>query len=313
MENYLKSRKAVQDYTELVLQHGGQSEAFKEAWEDQLLSEDVNEKDVVPMPILDAINVAVKEDKVFKHFKPVFNVQGGKLVIDTTHNAQGALGHTRNAQKKIQQHTLQTREILPDAIYKLQRLDHMTFLKGGALVDWVLRELPAYVLERLSQAILVGGVVNEDGSQFTAVKPIVGDAFTQTSQLQAGADAVAMFNQLITDSALVSGNVTIFIANSFWAKIATSGTQVALAFLMGQIDLGGVMEKVDDNVLGGANYIIVDTNSYLVGFAGSGIETLSAFEITSNSQYVESRAYVAGTLTKPNSALVNTSAKAPKA
>ena len=68
------------------------------------------------------------------------------------------------------------------------------------------------------------------------------------------------------------------------------------------LNIGGKLVKtsfLDDS----HPYVIVDTNSYLVGFSGRGIETLSDFAITSNSEYIESRAYVAGSLMAPGKAI----------
>ena len=211
LQSYLKSNKAVSDYATLAFGAGNNGQSFQKQWLEKLdnagvITQDVNEADLVPLKIISAIETAVEEDVVFSQFKPVFNIEAGSIVIEPK-NAVGALGHKRLADKTIQQTQFEIRNLVPMAIYKLQRLDHMTFLKGGALVDWLMRELPAYVIERLGQAILRGGVVNEDGTPFTAVYPILGDELTLAgTQLPANYTGDELRQAIIADFAKVKGS-----------------------------------------------------------------------------------------------------------
>ena len=225
------------------------------------------------------------------------------MIIDPNENADGAWGHKINVEKKVQTLALESRDIFPKAIYKLQRLDHMTYLKGGALVSYVLEELPKYVLQRISQAILVGGVKNEDSTAFTAIRPIIGDTLATKTTLAKNYDGQALKERLITDIAsLDADNPTVFISPNAWAKLALTGDAWSVAMFTGNLDLGGKLVRT--NRLPEKNpIVIVDTDSYLIGFSGSGIETLSSFVINTNSQVIESRAYVAGSLKAPNKAI----------
>lgn len=309
MTNYLDTNSAVEQYAKMAFNAKGDTTKFANDWKDNLedhgvmVTEDLNEEDILPKKIIGSIQDTIKQDNVFAQFTPVFNIDAGSLVVDPSDHINEVYGHTRNADKKLQSVTLQSRDILPKAIYKLQRLDHMTYLKGGALVQWVLTELPKWVLRRLSQAILVGGVVNEDGSKFDAVKPIIGDAWAQKSSLASNASADTLKTQLLTDVATVDAtNPVIFVNPKTWVKLATSGDAWSVAMLNGSLDLGGKLVKT--NLLDDTHpYVIVDPSQYLIGFSGSGIETLTAFQITQNSQYIESRAYVAGTLMRPGVAI----------
>lgn len=321
LKTYLQSNKAVEDYARLAFNQGENGSTFQKQWVDKLdnagvITQDVNEADLVPLKIINAIQTAVEEDEVFKWFKPVFNIEAGSVVIEPK-NAVGALGHKRLADKTIQQTTMQIRNLVPAAIYKLQRLDHMTFLKGGALVDWLMRELPAYVIERLAQAILVGGVVNEDGTPFSAVYPIKGDALTVAgATLPANYTGDQLREALIADMGKVKGSSrVIFLSNAANAKLASGGGSVAAAVLLGQVTFGAKGFQPTDlldahDSVAETPYIIVDTNSYMIGFQGSGVETLGQFVIQQNAQYVESRAYVAGSLLQANRALASSVAAA---
>lgn len=318
--SYLESNKAVEDFATLAFKAKGSGKKFKDAWLENLdykgvITQDVNEDDIVPLKIIGSIETAVKDDKVFNKFKPVFNIDAGSLVIEKTENDVGALGHTSLANKTVQHTVLEERAILPKAIYKLQQLDHMTFLKGGALVQWVLAELPKYVLQRISQAILRGGVKNEDGSDYKAIFPINGDELAYSSQLPNAYDGAALKEQLIQDIAKVdSASPVVFISPEAWAKLALSGDAWSVAMFTGNLDLGGELVRTPilsaSGTLAEIPYIVVDTSSYLIGFSGSGIETLSDFEIRTNSEIIESRAYVAGSLMAPNRAVYTSVAAA---
>lgn len=308
--NYLNSNQAVEDYAKLAFKAKGDVKKFQNDWRDILddhgvtVTEDLNEDDILPKKIIGSIQDAIKQNTVFNQFHPVFNIEPGELVFDKDDHSAQTYGHKTNANKKLQQVTLQSRNIFPKAIYKLQRLDHMTFLKGGALVKWVLSELPRYVLNRVTQAILVGGVQNEDGTAFNAIYPIVGDELAVRSSIASNATADTLKKQLIKDVASLDiDNPTIFLSPSAWADLATQGDAWSVAMLTNSgLNIGGKLVKtsfLDDN----HPYVIVDTNSYLVGFSGNGIETLSDFAITSNSEYIESRAYVAGSLMAPGKAI----------
>lgn len=310
MSNFLESKTAVGLYAKLAFEAKGNAGLFNQSWHDVLeqngvtITQDVNEDDIIPKKIIGAIETAVLQDVVFSQFHPIYNAEAGSIVIEATENADGAWGHKLNAQKKMQQSVLETRDLFPKAIYKLQRLDHMTFLKGGALVEWVLAELPKYVLQRISQAILVGGVKNEDGTDFNAIKPIIGDSLTKVAELPEDFTGAQFKESLITELAHVEADTpTIFISPNAWAKLALSGDAWSVAMFTGNLDLGGKMIKTS-RLPEDAPFLIVDTNAYLLLFSGSGIETLSDFQIMTNSQVIESRAYVAGTLRAPNRATV---------
>lgn len=305
MSDFLDTNTAVQKYAELAVQAKGDKRRMMNQWKDLLsdhgvtITEDINEDDILPKKIIGSIQDAIRSNSVFSQFHPVYNIEPGELVMEKQENAVGALGHKTNAAKTLQQTELVSRNIFPKAIYKLQRLDHMTFLKGGALVQWVLSELPRYVVNRVAQAILVGGVKNEDGTNFDAVYPIVGDELAVATQLKAGYTGDDLKTALLTDVASVdSDNVTVFLSPKAWAELALAGDAWSVGMLTGNgLNLGGKLVKtffLDDT----HPYVVVDTNSYLIGFAGSGVETLSDFAITTNSEYIESRAYVAGSLMK---------------
>lgn len=313
MPNYLDSSKAARDYTALAMKFGGNVGKFNVAWKQALtdnapdvVEQAVNENDVLPTKIITDIQTAIDKDPVFSKFKITFGVEAGSIWIEPE-NEVGAKGHKKLANKTEQQTTLEQRVLIPEAIYKLQRLDHMTYLKGGALVRWVMQELPLYVIHRIAQAILVGGVTNEDNSAFTAIKPIVGDTLALTRTLPKVREGNTLAKAIIEDVAKVRGtNRVIFIASNAYSELVEAGDAFAVAFLTGAISLGAEGGIVPTDLLDAATnpYVIVDVDSYLLGFSGQGVETLTDFQIMQNAQAIESRAYVMGSLTRGKAALV---------
>ena len=313
--DYLNSSKAVEDYTTLALKFGGNGKQFNKAWKESLedkgiVTQDVNEDDILPKKLIAPIAAAIDASPVLSALKITYNVEAGSIAIEPV-NTVGALGHKSGATKTVQQTTLTTRDLVPKAIYKLQKLDHMTFLKGGALVKWVMTELPLYVVQRLAQAVLVGGVKNEDGSDFTAVRAIVGDSLANTTELAAAATSDDVFSAImdaLTNTRSVVGNRILFIRPDTYNKLLHVGDGLGTAIFtgMGQLPASKIVVVSDADVPGMPAFIVLDADSYLLGFAGSGVETLGAFEIMTNSQVIESRAYVFGTLTRAGAATVAT-------
>jgi len=296
------------------MKFGGNTAKFKAAWKQALvdagevITEAVNENDVLPTKVIAPIQAAIDKDPVFSKFKLTFNVEAGSIWIEPE-NEVGALGHKKLANKTEQETTLTQRVLIPEAIYKLQKLDHMTYLKGGALVQWVLDELPRYVIRRIAQAVLVGGVKNEDGSAFTAVHAIVGDTLAKTHELPASRSGNELAQAILEDVSKTRGtNRAVFIASNAYSELVAGGDAFSVAFLTGQITLGAEAGIVQTDLLDVATnpYIVVDLDSYLLGFAGSGVETLSDFIIMQNAQAIESRAYVMGSLLRDGAATVAT-------
>lgn len=310
MENYLNSKTAVSNYTELLSQFkSAQNEDFIDAWHETLNSHgvetlDVNEDDLAPYKLVSEIEANVKNDKVFSQFTPVTNVESGMIPIDKSTDT--AWGHIKLATKKVQNGILDKRPFNPEAIYKLQKIDHMTFLKGGNIVKWIMDELPKHVIKELSKAILVGGVKNEDNSAFTAVSPIVGDDLTATVELadnKANTIVAGIYQTLAEMDAV---KPVVFIKPSALGNIVSQSLNAGgrLNDFNDQIPATIVPTSILEELPDDEPFIIVDADAYLLGFAGNGLETLSDLEINTNSEYIESRVYVAGSLRKLGGAVV---------
>lgn len=310
MKNYLDSKTAVKDYTELLsVYKSAKNDDFIDAWHEKLQDHgvetlDVNEDDLAPYKLVSEIEANVKLDKVFSQFTPVTNVDSGVIPIDKSTDT--AWGHIKLATKKVQEGILDKRPFNPEAIYKLQKIDHMTFLKGGNIVRWIMDELPKHVVKQLSRAILVGGVKNEDNSAFTAVQPIIGDELTGTVDLADDSVNTIIASIYQTLAEMDATKPVVFIKPSVLGKIVTQSLVAGgrLNDFADQIPATIVPTTIMEDAPDNTPFVVVDTDAYLLGFAGSGLETLSDFEINTNSEYIESRVYVAGSLRKQGGAVV---------
>lgn len=91
-------------------------------------------------------------------------------------------GHIRGNTKKETELQGKTRVITPADLYRLIKLDHaMVKINGGlgasAIVKYVLNVLPRKLREAIDQAIVVGGIKNDDegSTEFTAITSILSD------------------------------------------------------------------------------------------------------------------------------------------
>lgn len=109
---------------------------------------------------------------------PYYNVPA--YVSQTSYAKGRARGNV--AQKESQTATIKARTIYPQSIYKYVTLpadlvENNGGTTGSGIVDWVTRELPAKVIRAMEEALIVGGVKNDDSGStpYTAVHSITDD------------------------------------------------------------------------------------------------------------------------------------------
>ena len=106
------------------------------------------------------------------------------FVTQTTYahgRARGATGEKKSQEAKIQPRLIVAQSLFKYVSLPADFVDNAGGLSGSAVVDWVNRELPAKVIRAAEEALLVGGVTNDDkgssetGSPYTAISSIVDD------------------------------------------------------------------------------------------------------------------------------------------
>lgn len=288
--------------------HTGQESSVKVQGVAKMIAEDNNivtqqAPDDLPTSKLAADIITTMENQsVVNEFNPSLNVEPGEIGIDTTDDE--ATGHKANADKAITPEAVETRMFFPKALYKLTRLDHKTYLTQQTIVKYAVNRASAKVADGLAQAILVGGLKNEDGTDYDAIKPIVGD--TLATAVEVENDPVQIAAAMTRDFIDAPGeNKVIFMASDVYKQLTAAAlTNIALLQVLSDTS---IYEIVPTKVLNGhAAYVVLDTANYELGFAGRGVETITDFVITQNSQYLEARLYAAGTLALKGGAIVAT-------
>ena len=189
IDAYLKTDKAVAAWGKAILDSKGDKKAFADAYRKYAKADGIDLGENVSLPPEAVINAMAEqltdEDRIFSH---VFKTGLAYEVAAAEDTADGATGHVRGRTKTEENQELAKRVLVPADLYKLVKLDHsMVKINGGiassAIVRYVLREMPRKLADSLDQAILVGGVKNDDANQtdFTALQPIITDIATGAS------------------------------------------------------------------------------------------------------------------------------------
>lgn len=320
---YLKSDKAVAAWGRALLDSKGDPKAWRDNFRKQAKRDGVDFGENVPIAPA-ALIKAVEEqmgnqDSIFAHVNKT-GLAYEMVAIPTEED--GAVGH-KNGQKKTEENIKGvTRVFTPADIYKLMKLDHsMVKLNGGiassAIVKYVLRELPRKLIVTIDRAMLVGGVKNEDGSDFTALISILSDITTDNSIYGSTYTAVARDNLRATlskaASRVRSGDDRYLITTpDFLTDIENSTTEGGQLLFPNGIDkenprLNGIRRILTplwltEELLDGFAAIIVDLPAYhTVGDKDP--ENFSDYDIDYNKYVWEAVACIGGGLANKNAAV----------
>lgn len=161
---YLKTKKSVEDFAQVLRNNAGKSfKEVKDAWQGQLVENGLTDPDyfVLPEPVIQSIEDAVKASGIYNLLNhtglDVFKVTWD----DTDENADTsrAGGHRKGDTKDEQILDFEKRVIRAQYIYKYLVLDKETVRENkstGALVRFVLNELPVRIIRELERAVVIG-------------------------------------------------------------------------------------------------------------------------------------------------------------
>lgn len=187
--DYLKTDKAVAAWGKALAASKGDNAAFADSFRKFAKADGVDlgeNVSLVPEAVITAVTEQIEdEDRIFSH---VFHTGLNFEVPGTEESADPAVGHVRGKTKTEEDIEIAKRVLVPADLYKLVKLDHsMVKINGGisssAIVRYVLREMPRKLFDAIDQAILVGGIKNDDETKtdFTALLPIITDISTAAS------------------------------------------------------------------------------------------------------------------------------------
>lgn len=320
---YLKSDQSIVDFANVLVANAGKdAREVKNAWKQHQVSMNItNPSILLPSALITEIEDAFKEGGTIWNLVNKTGLTVFRAAFDTvTGEDSRAKGYNRatEATKAEEKITLADRVVRPQFIYKyitLNKEDIKENRDTGALVRYVLTELPRRIVREIERAIVIGdGRTGGTDSVITSFLSLKSDART--------ADGVAVE---YTPAALESRYESLLRAKSLvkadGAKylVAKSGYLTSLMLEQGvnggyifapgtdlanAMGFAGVIEPdwLDDTAdTRNDAYIFVPSAYTVVG--DTGIEAYTNFALSTNKQEYLQEIYTGGALTKLKSAV----------
>lgn len=207
--NYLDTPQALEDFADvMVAQAGAGAAAVREAWMDKLEANGVQmavtgADKLFPTPVVEAIESAFKAGGPIWNLVDKTGLDAYNTAWDT--NTDGALGHQAGKDKKEATIAIENRVLEGQYIYKYLTLDKETIRKNkstGALLRYVLQELPKRIIASIERAVVIG-----DGLEDTS-----DDKIKSFVSVKADAKAGNVFAKTYTPKAKESRRTSILNA-----------------------------------------------------------------------------------------------------
>lgn len=194
VKNYLKTMASVEDFAKILKANAGKTvEDVRGSWKDMLVKNGLSDADYfqLPEPIITSINDAVKTSGIYSLLNKT-GLDVWKTVWDSTDanaDTSRAGGHSKGDTKTQQTLAFDKRTIRPGVIYKYLVLDKETIREQrstGALVKFVLNELPTRIIREIERAVLIGDGRDSDADRkitsFISVKAdvVAGNSFASS-------------------------------------------------------------------------------------------------------------------------------------
>lgn len=207
--NYLDTPQALEDFADvLVAQAGAGAAAVREAWMNKLEANGVQmavtgADKLFPAPVVEAVESAFKAGGPIWNLVDKTGLDAYNTAWDT--NTDGALGHQAGKDKKEATIAIENRVLEGQYIYKYLTLDKETIRKNkstGALLRYVLQELPKRIIASIERAVVIG-----DGLEDTS-----DDKIKSFVSVKADAKAGNVFAKTYTPKAKESRRTSILNA-----------------------------------------------------------------------------------------------------
>lgn len=163
-KDYIDSRKSMDDYAQILAKHAGEQPAdVKNAWQKHLAQMGITNPEVLlPAAVVTAIEDAFKEGGEIWNLVNKTGLDVYKVMWDTEDSGdERARGYNRdvNADKQEEVITLDDRTLRPQFIYKYLTIPKEVVRENrssGALLQYVLSELPQRIVREVERAIVIG-------------------------------------------------------------------------------------------------------------------------------------------------------------
>lgn len=313
VKNYLKTKASVEDFANVLAANAGKEAGdVKAAWKSfvETKMDITNPEVLLPEAVISSIEDAFKDGGEIWNLVNKTGLDVVTTAIDTvTGEDSRAKGHTRGNTKNEEVITLAKRTVRAQFIYKYLTLDKETVRENrstGALLRYVLSELPKRVIREVERAIVIGdGRLDTDDNHiysFVSVKADAADtdgyAVTHTPGATDGAyrtlvEALAKVKAdgtryLVAKSGFVTGALLEQGVNGGF--LFAPGTDLAQAFRLGGIITPDWMDEDEDNDA----YLVVFSQYDTVG--DNSVEAFSNFVLKENKNEYLQEIYAGGAL-----------------
>lgn len=307
-KDYLDSKHALKQYVNIVRKDNFNTDDIKKDWKkflvDKKIVQDVSADDdaeLYPSKLVTNVYSAIEDNEVLNSFNIIFNSDAGLLNIQPKND--GAYTHYKNGKNSEDTFTFNLRKLIPETIYTLIKVDEQTYKNSDAIVQMILNDAPRRLSRQIATAILVGGVINDNGQPFNAIMPIASDELTNNTFVEDNLTLDILMGAINS----VSGDFyekVVFVNGSVLSNLLLVNPDTAI--ILNSPSLLGATIVTTDIISGNSQYnaIIVNTNKYFLGLSDQGLTSLDDFDIKSNSHYIESFVNAEGSLTESGASAV---------
>lgn len=320
VKNYLKTKAALNDFADVLAANAGRDAAeVKAAWAEHVKVKMgiTNPEVLLPEGVVQAIQDAFAEGGQIWNLVNKTNLDVFKVAWDTvTGEDSRAKGHTRGDNKAEEVITLDDRTLRAQFIYKYLTLDKETVRENrstGALLRYVLSELPRRIIRELERAIVIGDG-REDASDykitsFTSVKEDAAAGNTFASTYTPGVDENRYEVMLHAMDLLEAEGPVYLVAKKGWLTgvkleqgvnggyLFQPGANLADTFELAGIIKPDWMSEDEDNDA----YLVTFSEYRTVG--DTSVEAFSNFVLKTNKQEYLQEIYAGGALTARKAAV----------
>jgi len=238
--NYLKTKESLTDFAK-VLQKTGGGEVLRKAWGEFLVTKGISNPEVLlPQAVISAITDAfARSGGIFATFRytglTMLKIAVNTNVTDATARAKG---HKKGVAKGEQVITLTPKEIRAQYIYKYITIDKETIRETrdtGAVVRYVLEELPQRIVMEIERASMIGDGRASDAddkiSSYETITRATGDNFVSVQAQTANGILSDLVNMDATITA--EGSRYLVVSRATLASIKLFSNDGGLVFPIG--------------------------------------------------------------------------------
>lgn len=323
VRDYVNSKDAFNAFEKVLIDNAGaEPNEIKAAWEKHLSAQMgiANPEVLLPNAVISAIEDAFKEggDIWNRVAKSGLDVLTTMLDVEAYGETSRAKGHKRGTDKDEETITLSGRTIRAQFIYKyltLNKEDLRENRSTGALLRYVLSELPKRIIREIERAIVIGDgrLDNADNKikSFVSIKADAADIATAYAEVFTPVVNDDAYATLVKANALVtaSGSRVLIAKQSYVTNLALLKVNNSYMFMPGS-NLASALgfEAIitpdwlnDTTDADNDAYIVTLGNYKTVG--DSSIESYTNFALKPNKNEFLQEIYVGGALTSAHSAV----------